>query len=123
MCLSQVDPNNIEYLKNTPSCSYRGSRALDGRFIMGSFNTVLAPNSPSCNPAGSIRDGWQVSSVTSYHSGGVNILMFDGSTRFVSNTIDCGTMKDIETGVLTGVSKFGVWGAMGSTDGGESATL
>jgi prepilin-type processing-associated H-X9-DG protein len=57
---------------------------------------------------------------TSYHKGGVNLALVDGSVRFISETIDAGTAN---AAVNSGASPFGVWGALGSRDGGESAAF
>jgi hypothetical protein len=48
--------------------------------------------------------------------------LFDGSVRFISDTINCVT-SGITTPkqVTSGPSEFGVWGALGSISGGESA--
>ncbi|MBR6387675.1 MAG: DUF1559 domain-containing protein, partial [Thermoguttaceae bacterium] len=54
----------------------------------------------------------------SNHSGGVNVGMLDGSVRFVSETIDCGNLNAYQ--VTAGKSPYGVWGAMGSPQGGET---
>lgn len=95
------------------------------------FFTILPPNSPSC---GQEYNG--MFSAASYHSGGVNACMGDGSVRFVSETIDCGTpgsswytkggasVGSFDNGTaLDAKSPFGVWGAMGTVAGGETTQL
>jgi len=53
--------------------------------------------------------------------------MADGSVHFVSDTIDSGNQQygsqtnDREP--MSGPSPFGVWGAMGSINGGESKSM
>jgi prepilin-type processing-associated H-X9-DG protein len=103
------------------SVAYRGNRILDGRILVDGFVTVLPPNSPSCQPTTGLVDGWSSLSANSYHSGGVNTGRVDGSVTFVSETIDLGKVTDSQT--LTGESPYGVWGAMGSINGGESKSL
>jgi prepilin-type processing-associated H-X9-DG protein len=60
---------------------------------------------------------------TSYHSGGVNVCFGDGTVHFVSNTIDCGNQGYYIFTEPSGESPFGVWGAIGTIDGGESKSL
>jgi hypothetical protein len=57
---------------------------------------------------------------TSNHSGGVVVGAADGSVRFISETIDIGTGD--ATNRDGGISNYGVWGAFGSRNGGESVT-
>jgi prepilin-type processing-associated H-X9-DG protein len=57
---------------------------------------------------------------SSNHTGGVQLALADGSVRFVSETIDVGSLPNA---AKSGRSNFGVWGAVGSRNGGESATL
>ena len=57
----------------------------------------------------------------SFHPGGVNGVMADGSVRFISETIETGTLTSPAPG--SGQSPYGVWGAMGSKDGGEAKSL
>ncbi len=80
------------------------------------FNTVLPPNSPSCSSGGD-DEFWGVYSATSMHTGGVQVLMADGSVRFISENINAGTPTSAE--VTSGASPYGVWGALGSKSGRE----
>jgi hypothetical protein len=93
------------------------------------FSTILPPNSPSCMTARAHQGGGMISA-NSYHRGGVNCLIGDGAVRFISdnvNYISTGTnMATIRAGnpaEVTGVSPFGVWGALGSINGGEAVSI
>lgn len=83
------------------------------------ISTIIAPNGPSC---ASLGDDWNtvMFTATSYHPGGVNTVLLDGSVRFVSDTIDTGRL-DLSP-VTSNTSPYGVWGALGSISGGESVT-
>jgi hypothetical protein len=50
----------------------------------------------------------------------VNGVFADGAVRFISNTINTGNLNARQT--ITGPSVYGVWGAMGSKDGGDIVT-
>lgn len=119
LCLNARDPSNPGQLLESvgKTATYRGTRILDGRYAMGGFTAVLPPNSPSCTPTDHTA-GWAVYSATSNHTGGVNVGLVDGSVTFVSETIDTGTLTLPQT--LSGESTYGVWGAYGSINGGES---
>ena len=96
---------------------YRGVTIGTGRWYENLFSTILPPNSPLCAQDGS----WGVLAPGSRHPLGVNVAFFDGSVRYVSDTIGCGNLND--TAVKNGASPYGVWGALGSPDGGESRPL
>ncbi|MBW3598218.1 MAG: DUF1559 domain-containing protein [Planctomycetes bacterium] len=76
------------------------------------FVTVLPPNSPSCTNHGgdNLSNASGIFSANSHHPGGVQVVMVDGSTQFISETINA----------QGGISGFGVWGGMGTRDGGET---
>jgi prepilin-type processing-associated H-X9-DG protein len=92
---------------------------MDGQVENVGFNTVLGPNSPSCvsgnNPGSDSQHA--VLSASSQHPGGVQVLMVDGSVRFVTNTINTGNPSVKPSLGLP--SPYGVWGALGTRAGGE----
>ncbi|QDU64544.1 hypothetical protein Pan216_54340 [Planctomycetes bacterium Pan216] len=69
-----------------------GANWVRGELSQTIFNTLLTPNSPSpsciiCSSC-SASDGYGMIAARSRHPGGVHVMMGDGSTRFVSDTID-----------------------------------
>jgi prepilin-type N-terminal cleavage/methylation domain-containing protein/prepilin-type processing-associated H-X9-DG protein len=79
----------------------RGQLWASGRFAEGSWgNTLLTPNSPNadCTQGSSTS----MLAMRSRHPGGINVLLADGSVRFVKNSINEVT-----------------WWALGSRNGGE----
>jgi prepilin-type N-terminal cleavage/methylation domain-containing protein/prepilin-type processing-associated H-X9-DG protein len=112
--------------KFSPGVTLKGRFGIlwtDGQPERTGFNTILAPNSPSCtndgNTAADSNGG--VFSAASNHTGGVNVSLMDGSVRFISSSIDTG--NSASPPVLTGPSPYGVWGALGSANGGEVNAL
>ncbi len=102
-----------------------GTRWTDGQTERVGFTTVTPPNGPSCyegtnNNADSVHN---VIAPSSNHPGGVMGVFCDGSTRFINDTIDTGSLSTVAawsgSPADSGTSPFGVWGAMGSKDGGE----
>lgn len=97
-----------------------GSRWAEGRVFFSGFSTVLPPNAPRCTTAHNDTI-WGVWTPSSFHPGGVNVGRADGSIQFVPETVDCG--DPTQTEVTTGPSPYGVWGALGSINGGEARIL
>jgi prepilin-type N-terminal cleavage/methylation domain-containing protein len=95
-----------------------GRRWSDAIPYFTGFMTCLPPNGPSCAFKGG---GDCIITASSYHVGGIVTGMGDGSVRFVTETIDSGNVATA-TVVDSGISQFGIWGAMGSINGGESVT-
>ncbi len=83
------------------------------------FNCVLPPNAPACADGGNWGDSTHlVIPPASRHTGGVNTVWVDGSVHFISESIDTGNVN-IRQG-YSGPSRYGIWGALGSKDGGEA---
>jgi len=115
-------PNSLKTIPDanvfTTTDVWRGLVFTCGWNNVNGFTTMTAPNSAMCfwsNP------DFGVAPPGSRHSGGVNVARFDGSVTFISDTIDCGDQNAYA--VRTGESPFGVWGALGSPNGGESRSL
>ncbi|MDR0869690.1 MAG: DUF1559 domain-containing protein [Planctomycetaceae bacterium] len=107
------------------------------------FQPVLPPNQPSCGeilmhgaalsegtfPRVDLQD--PLITASSYHPGGVNISLCDGSVRFISETVSSGDMN-YEPGKpawagnwwqYRGKSTYGVWGSLGTSNGKESVAV
>ena len=127
LCLNKRDTANPGQLVGSQFNNIRGHMRWAGVMTDGtSFTTVLPPNSPSCiDGRYGAYYGGGICSPTSNHSGGANVCRADGSVIFVSETIDCGdlTKPALGTDRGSGKSPYGVWGAMGSINGGETASL
>jgi prepilin-type processing-associated H-X9-DG protein len=55
------------------------------------------------------------------HTGGVQVLMMDGSARFISENIDSGNQAaTIPASNSSSISPYGIWGALGTRAGGET---
>ena len=118
-----TDTNNPGHYP-TSGVTYDGNRrgtnwaAADGSKT--GFVAVLPPNGPSC---ASPSRGWHydaIASAGSYHAGGIQVVLCDGSVKFISETINTVTDgRANEASVLTGRSPYGVWGALATRNGGE----
>ncbi|MDR2705945.1 MAG: DUF1559 domain-containing protein [Planctomycetaceae bacterium] len=113
--------------------SIKGWSWGDGR-KQQAVNTILPPNQPSCADASSGSAYTILTSsfltASSYHSGGVNGALVDGSVRFISETISSGNITGLpgrpeytkEWYQYSGPSTYGPWGALGTAHGGDTAT-
>jgi prepilin-type processing-associated H-X9-DG protein len=80
---------------------------VDGTYSYGLYNQYYPPNSRQLDcivTFNSINYGWKAS--RSWHPGGANLLLGDGSVRFAKNSVNPA-----------------IWQAMGSRAGGEIASL
>jgi hypothetical protein len=65
----------------------------------------------------------------------VNVCIADASVHFITDSVNWGSDPNYDIGtavntassetdkVITGISPFGIWGALGSINGGESASV
>jgi prepilin-type processing-associated H-X9-DG protein len=103
-------------LSGSVDSAMSGCRWSDGVSAFASLHTILPPNAPSCREGNDFI--WVIATASSYHPGGANVSMADGSVRFINEAIDTGRLTD--NPVDSGRSPYGVWGAMGSINGDES---
>lgn len=105
----------------------RGYRAWAGNLFFNGVTTILPPNSASCMIGTATNNPhWMqgIYSAGSGHTGGAQVSMADGSVRFISDTIDTGNLAAVApTPTSGGLSPYGVWGALGSKNGGETVSL
>ncbi|MCL2006307.1 MAG: DUF1559 domain-containing protein [Planctomycetaceae bacterium] len=98
-----------------------------GNPLFVGLSTILSPNSPSCLAFTNMGSSFRAAmvSASSYHPGGVNVSMMDGSVRFVTDSVSAGNNSTEPAPLRTSSdpSPYGVWGALGSARGGETASL
>ncbi|MBX9628754.1 MAG: DUF1559 domain-containing protein [Gemmataceae bacterium] len=73
----------------------RNSAWADGAYPTGLFNHVLPPNSPTMDCIRHSNPGWKAA--RSRHTGGVNVLLGDGSVRFVRDSVPAETWQAVGT--------------------------
>jgi prepilin-type N-terminal cleavage/methylation domain-containing protein/prepilin-type processing-associated H-X9-DG protein len=118
-CLTNYNASTQTWAVTTVS-AWAGVRWPDGGMGFGGLTTNAPPNSVSCaHNAHDAQNG--LYPPNSYHSGGVNAVMGDGSVRFIRDNINVGSLTATGTG-LSGQSPYGVFGALGTRSGGETNT-
>ena len=100
-----------------------GALWTDGQAERVGFTTILGPNKVSCVVDGNVNadSNSGILNASSNHTGGVQCVFGDGSVRFISDSIDTGNTAAAP--VTLGQSPYGVWGALGTVSGGETAQL
>ncbi|MDR2345673.1 MAG: DUF1559 domain-containing protein [Planctomycetaceae bacterium] len=123
-----IDPTSRS-IKSTyvANNAWRCGRHLHATPCYIAFGTVIPPNGPSCAAAND-DSNWGYFSAQSYHTGGVNTGFLDGSTHFISDSIDTNGMptqlsNNASTGGDVGKSVMGVWGGLGTIDGNETVSI
>ncbi len=117
-CLAQVNAQGIYTVAVGSNPVFGGNRWADGQSTFTGCTTIVGPNKPSCTDPQNTDQNDGVMDPTSFHVGGVHVLMGDGAVRFVNDSINTGNVS-LPT-VTGGPSPYGVWGALGSIQGGES---
>lgn len=129
ICREQADPSRPMFWeeRGAPNAHWsphayegRGFRWADAMGLMTGGNTILPPNRELCFGG----DAATIGTVTfsSRHQGGCHVAMGDGAIKFMTDSIDCGSLQ----GTVTengqdelspgSPSPFGLWGALGTRD-------
>lgn len=117
-CYNSVSATDPKVYSTGSVAGWGGNHWEFGSLQHVGFNTVLPPNGPACADGGNDESSSGVFPPTSNHPGGVNCAMADASVRFISETID--TNDTALVPATSGKSNYGVWGALGTKDGGET---
>lgn len=127
ICYDQMNPSNQQFYLNPNDCGdYRGANWAFGGSPYTVVNTILPPNSPSCNGAAAVPNDWEwgIMSAASYHPGGVHIALGDRAVKFITDGVEAGDPTAVapnfnQNNGITGPSPFGAWGALGTKTAGD----
>jgi len=119
------------YAAGTIVVGRRGINWTDSPACLITFNTVLPPNGPACADTSSGDFGDQERAVlllSRFHRSKVVVALVDGAGRSVPTNIDCGNLGAAQpapdvNNPYGGGSNYGVWGALGSISGGDTAQI
>ncbi len=121
-------PSAVPFTQDTSP----GYRWGDGAAFFHCITTILPPNTAVCllgDPAWSSGGGHYgpgIWTATSDHPTGVMASFADGSTHFITETIDTGDLSVVAPAPTgngsNGGSPYGVWGALGTKDAGEAVS-
>ena len=114
--------NGDKWIVGTQIKARMGTAMWDGQAERVGMTTIIPPNGPSCSNGTNVNADSTDPMITpsSFHTGGVQVLMGDGAVRFISENIDSGDLTVATPGNnSTGSSPYGVWGALGTRAGGE----
>jgi prepilin-type N-terminal cleavage/methylation domain-containing protein/prepilin-type processing-associated H-X9-DG protein len=75
----------------------RGGMWINGHYGNTLYNHYYPPNLAGKWDCGNASGNKGLTAARSYHAGGVNVLLCDGSVRFVRNSIDVGTWRALGT--------------------------
>ncbi len=104
---SRATPNQTPRYVN--SVEWSGGRWGDGVMFYTRYHSIFTPNQPSCNFGSDDWDGQVIVTATSRHPAGVNLMLADGSVRFVKNTIDLKVWQALATiagGEIVGADQY-----------------
>ena len=119
-CQSLIDADMKYSLstKTIPAANAIGRRGMESDEVDSLFQTGMPPNYARC---GSNVRGNMMPGISSYHQGGANVAMCDGSVRLILDTIEHDVSSNRKNNNRTGPSVGGVMGALGTIHGGEVA--
>jgi prepilin-type N-terminal cleavage/methylation domain-containing protein/prepilin-type processing-associated H-X9-DG protein len=135
ICAPRIDPARPKYWLSGGSFSgptnRRGFRWADYLAVVSQVNTILPPNAELCLNGSGTEFG--VCPPSSFHQGGVHVVMCDGAVKFITDSIEAGNSNspcvycniqgspslDGTNGTNSvipagSVSPYGLWGALGT---------
>lgn len=117
-CQDLIGPDGMYSGNAVPTTHSIGRRGMDSNEPHALFQTGMPPNYARC---GASQHGNMMPGLSSYHQGGANAAMLDGSVRLIADTIDYDVTSNRKSGNRKGPSLGGVIGALGTIHGGEVA--
>ena len=91
---SAMDPTTCA--QTTTFTGQRGDRWINGGYLSTAYNHYTTPNSPTLDCLNSANN-YGLKTARSRHTGGVNLLLCDGSARFVSDSVSLMTWRALAT--------------------------